>query len=777
VRDLLRDFRVTELATGIAGGYAGKLFADAGADVVKVEPEGGDPLRASRLFEFLNGSKRSIVGSLGSDSVVALIGGADIVIESFEPGLIEAAGLLDDPSLVVLSLTPWGRGGPLTGRPWTEFIVQAECGSLAGRGHPTRPPVQAGGRIAEFAAGIYGAPAALAAARHARVTGRGAHIDVSMIEAMCVCTNLFTDTLFSLLGRPPLGGTPQTVETPSIHPTADGWVGFNTNAAQMFDDFLLLIGRPDLIEGREWSNMAARWARLDEWNAMVEAYTSAHTTAEVIAAATELRVPVAPVNDGRSVLADEQFVARQVFTSHGSFVAPTPPYKLAGERPPAPTAAPGLGEHTGRVEARTRPAAAIRRGSSDEAPFAGVRVLDLTCWWAGPSATQFFAALGADVIHVESIQRVDGMRFAAAVAFMGRERWWEYSSFFLSINPNKRDVTLDLADPEALELVKRMVEWADLVVENYTPRVMERFGLDWPAVHALNPRAVMARMPAFGLDGPWRDRPGFAQNMEQMSGLAWVTGYPDDPPLIPRGPCDPLGGMHAAFAIQLALAQRDADGAGVLVEVPLIESALNLAAEQVIEFTATGTVLQREGNRTRGVAPQGVYACRPSADGLPWIAISIATDDQWASLRKAIGDPDWAAEPRFDNYDGRWAGHDELDRLLAAWAASSERDEAVSRLVSHGVPAASLFDSRAVSAHPHLQARGFFETVDHPVVGTHQIMTLPFRWSGVEHWLHTPAPTLGQHNADVLSSLLGLSPGTIAGLADRHIIGETPLGV
>jgi crotonobetainyl-CoA:carnitine CoA-transferase CaiB-like acyl-CoA transferase len=206
----------------------------------------------------------------------------------------------------------------------------------------------------------------------------------------------------------------------------------------------------------------------------------------------------------------------------------------------------------------------------------------------------------------------------------------------------------------------------------------------------------------------------------------------------------------------------------------LIESALNLAAEQVIEYTATGNVLQRQGNRTTGIAPQGVYPCRGDHQ---WIAISVASDDQWASFRKALGDPDWASDARFDTLAGRWAGHDELDRLLAAWTATCEVDEAAGLLAVHGVAAAPLFDPRAVSTHPHFVARRFFETVDHPVVGTHEIMTLPFRWSGIDQWLHAPAPALGQHNAEVLSSLLGLTPSDIAGLADRQLIGDRPLGV
>ena len=407
-------------------------------------------------------------------------------------------------------------------------------------------------------------------------------------------------------------------------------------------------------------------------------------------------------------------------------------------------------------------------------PFSGVRVLDLTCWWAGPAVTQLFAALGADVIHVESIQRVDGMRPAGTIPFAGRDRWWEYSSFFLDINVNKRGLTLNLDDPTGLVLAKRLVAWADLVVENYTPRVMDNFGLGWDTIHQINPRAVMVRMPAFGLDGPWRDRVGFAQTMEEMSGMAWVTGFTDGPPVLPRGPCDPLGGMHAAFAAQVGLAERDRSGEGVLVEAALIDSALNLAAEQVVEHSATGRLLARNGNRSPGAAPQGVYAC---AGVEQWLALSVADDAQWRGLRAALGEPAWATEGHLDHHDGRHQAADDVDRELSAWAAGRALDDAVEALIARGVPAAAVVDYRSVSSHPQMAARGFFESCTHPVVGEHRMFGLPLRYAGVERWIRTPAPTLGQHNVEILRDILGLDDAEIAQLVDSAVIGDRPLGL
>ena len=234
------------------------------------------------------------------------------------------------------------------------------------------------------------------------------------------------------------------------------------------------------------------------------------------------------------------------------------------------------------------------------------------------------------------------MRYTSGVS-VDRDQWWEYSALFHTSNTNKRDLTLDLTRPEGRDLALRLIEQADLVVENYTPRVIEQFDLGWDVVHATNPRAVMVRMPAFGLDGPWRDRPGFAQTMEQVTGLAWLTGHVDDQPRIQRGPCDPNGGMHAVVGALVALEVRDRTGVGSLVESTMFEAALNISAELIVEWTKYGNALSREGSRSPWAAPQGVYATDVPER---WLVVSVATDDQWAALVDALGRPGLGDRPR-----------------------------------------------------------------------------------------------------------------------------------
>jgi len=787
----LQGLRVIDFSSRISGAYVTKLLADAYADVIKVEPPEGDPLRSwsasdqdlsgedGALFQFLSCSKRSVVGLPGDPAALELIEGADLVVETSEPGTFDWREICERfPGVVVLSISPFGQEGPYRGRASSDLTIQAESGGISSRGLPTQPPIQCGGRVTEWIGGTFAAVAGLAATMRARQTGQGEYIDFSLCEVMNIGSSVYADLMSSLMGRPHFPGPGRTVELPSIEPTLDGWVGFNTNSRQQFNDFCLLIERPELADGEvEWWNIGVRNERMDEWNEIVRAFTTQHSTEEVVERAALLRIPVAPVNSGRTVFDHPHFQARGNYVPNprSGFLQPAPSYLLGGERPRPPEAPPALGEHSDQIEAASpprRPGTSPRQAKNPELPLNGVRILDSTAWWAGPSACQMLAYLGADVIRMEACQKPDGMRMSGG-AFFSKPDWWERSHITLAANTNKRGITLNLADPKGLALCKKLLATCDIFVENFSPRVVEGFGLNWDSVHALNPRIIQVRMPAFGLSGPWRDNVGFAQTMEQISGLAWVTGHADDQPRIQRGPCDPLAGMHAVYAVLVALAEREQTGEGKLLECTMVEGALNAAAEVAIEWSAYGVELGRAGNRGPEGAPQNIYACRGEEK---WLALAVTSDAQWKALCEELGDPDWTRDAELASASGRRNKHDLLDEKLAAWAAAQELDEAVRRLVERGVPAAALTDARAASAHPQLSARGFFEEVDHPVVGRHPIAGPPFRYATVDHWQRRPTPTMGEHNREVLGDL-GLADAEIDQLEAEGVIGYKPTGL
>jgi crotonobetainyl-CoA:carnitine CoA-transferase CaiB-like acyl-CoA transferase len=444
------------------------------------------------------------------------------------------------------------------------------------------------------------------------------------------------------------------------------------------------------------------------------------------------------------------------------------PYRSDAITTKSPGSPPLLGADTGRVQWPPRPE---RRGSADPdaLPLADIRITDFTAFWAGPVATQFLGALGADVLKIEGVRRPDGMRFSA-----GRppdwDQWWEWGPVFLCSNSNKRDVSVELSTEAGRSLALELIAESDLVLENFSPRVMENFRLDWDAVAAANPRAIMVRMPAFGLDGPWRDRVGFAQTMEQATGMAWTTGHSDGPPVIPRGVCDPIAGLHAAFAAVAALVVRDRQGAGMIVESTMVESALNVAAEMLVEYSRNGIQLRRAGNRGAAASPQGVYRCVGDDD---WVALAAIDDAGRASLADLIGRPELGAD------EAGWRERaDDIDKLIADWTTKRPVADAVDALRAAGVPAARVTESPALLGNPHLLARGFWEKVEHPVAGSFLCTGMPFAFIGKpRRWIRRVPPLYGQHSDEVLTGLLGHSPEEVAELRAAGATSVRPAGL
>ena len=786
--------RVLELSSEITGPYAGKLFVDAGAEVVKIEAPGGDPMRrwsasfqpiaekeSSPLFQYLNSGKRSLVldprDAQDRARFAALAARADIVIEDWGPNGLEDRGLDPEdwleanPRLAVVRVSPWGQTGPWAGHPANDFTLQAATGSTEYRGLPEREPVAAGGRLGDWIAGGFVAVAAIAAWRSARQTGEGQIVDVSRFEAMIQCLTVFGDMGSQFME----GLLPRSIEIPSIEPTKDGHVGVCTQTGVQWTDFCKLIGRPDIAEDPRFLEGRERMEQIDFMQEVIHGWTKQHTTAEIIELCELLRIPVAPIGNGRDLPEFDHMKARGCYVrAPGGFLQPRAPWRLetAEPAPIGPTPALDgdrkalLAELEKTPRARPRPS----RVGAAELPFEGLRVVDLTAFWAGPYATSILSDLGADVIKVESIQRPDGMRFAGAVR---NDVLWEWGHVFHGVNPGKRDVTLRLDHPDGLRLVEQLIADADVVIENFSARVMPNFGLDEDAIKSLNPRAINVRMPAFGLDGPWRDRLGFAMTVEQVSGLAWLTGY-GDLPLVVRGACDPLGGIHTIFALALALEERERTGLGQVVEVALVEPALAVAAEQVIEYSAHGVLLDRHArtNVMPHAAPQGVFETREADER---VAISVTTDAEWRALCRAIDAADWLRSDELMTHRGRYDAHERLTPRLSAWCRTRSRESVLETLLAAGVPASAAVNNHRLSPNPQLEHRRFFQSMNHPIVGRKRYPSFPAIFGAFERDLHrSPPPTLGQHNREILQGELGLADEEIERLVAEQVIGTRP---
>jgi crotonobetainyl-CoA:carnitine CoA-transferase CaiB-like acyl-CoA transferase len=768
--------RVVSLAGDIAGGSCARLLADGGAQIVRVEDRTGDPLRRwshsgtargdGALFQFLAAGSTSVVAT-DPGELTAALQGADVILWS--PHSEIARALPPDwlrelnPHAVVTAITDFGLSGPWMDRPASDLTLQAMSGGPAQRGAPERPPLIAGGRLGEWMAGMLAAVHTAAA-----LYGGGSELlDVSVLESLILTTTVHPVSWYTIAGTPmrPI----RARNLPDVHPTKDGYIGFMVVTGQQWLDFCSIVDRSDWMDDAELGIMANRFRRRHELMDAIDAWTRERTCAEILEIADVLRVPAAIVGTGETIPHLEHLAERGAFETNesGGFLQPEVPWRMHGVARPRRGPSPELGGAV--LPAWTAKQPKVKYGR----PFEGLRVADFTANWAGPIVGHLLAMLGAEVIHVEGGKRPDAIRNNTCKP-MSDPDWPEFSGIFAGTNTGKRSVTVDMTTDIGRDLARRLIATCDVVVENYSPHVMESWGLAWEQVHELNPRAVMVRMPAYGLDGPWRERGGYAQTMEMTSGMAWSTGWPDSTPEIPNGPCDPIAGSHATLGLILALEKVAAGGEGVLVEAPMISAALSVAAEVVIEQSAYGVDRRRSGNRSNIIAPQGIYpSTEPDAVSMGdrrWVGISVADDSGWRSLCSVLGWEDWAGWSERE----RREHHDEIDEAIAEWTSRNTVEYIVEAMTELRIPVGEVVLGHLVPHLEQLQHRGFFEEVDHPKTGTNTHAGMPVRWSSITGPVQRgPAPMLGQHDEEVWMNQVGLSDEEFYDLREAGVIGRS----
>ncbi|HZP30502.1 MAG TPA: CoA transferase [Acidimicrobiia bacterium] len=783
----LDGLRVVELGGEIAAPYATKLLGLLGAEVIKVEPPSGDPLRAwgpfagdvadphlgGGLFRYLNTDKRSVVADLSSLEGAALVRdlmvSADVVVEHLGAGGLEHFGIGPDAlgartPVGLVRISDFGQHGPHVGVPSSSLVVQAMGGWVSTHGIPHTHPVQTGGRLHEFTVGSFAACAALTVARAARRAHTPIVADLSMLE--CATGTLAYPMLlqesFDRLGFPRTEERQATI--PGIVACKDGWVGINALTGQHWQDICAMLDAPEFANRQ--TELTWGGAELEAFFERVRPWLQEHTVEEIVGVSQAFRIPAAPVGDGRSVPRFAQFRARPFFTTEpgGELPFPGPPWRMsatpAAARVPAPVLPTGPGAPPPWAQPRFDE---LDEGGDPEAPFAGLRVVDLGTFWAAPYLGMYLGAFGADVVKVESIQRPDGFRYSGAFPQEGDD-WYERSPVWQAANLNKRDLTLDLTRPDGRELLERLVAGADVVLENFSARVVEQFGLGYDELRAIKPDIIMVRMPGFGLEGPWRDYVGWAMGLEQASGMAQVTGYPPKP-MHPGGFLDPVIGMHAGVAVQAALRHRARTGEGQMIEIAQLETAVCMTADQFIDFALNERVAVRTGNRHPVYAPQGVYRCADDR----YVALTVRNNQEWGALLEAMGRPLWDSED-FRSARRRRALHDDIDEYITEWTQDRDVDDVVTLLRRHGVPAGAVITASLMLGEPQLNARDYYVPLDHPLTGVRRYPGWPMRFSFGGPQQRTPPPTLGQHNAEILAEL-GVDDAELERLTKERIIG------
>jgi crotonobetainyl-CoA:carnitine CoA-transferase CaiB-like acyl-CoA transferase len=742
-------------------------------------------------FEYLNANKRSCVLALetpaGRDQFHGLLGSFDIVVAGEGPDLREALANPRAPHLIWLSVTPFGRSGPYADFAGSDLVIQAMSGWMYEGGAPEREPLRTGGGIAEYISGAFAALAAAAAWTQRQNTGRGQLVDVAGIEAVHSASG-YGPLALSMRGEEMSRRIGQ--EYPfAIVACRDGWVGVNVLTPAHWEALCAFMQRPELVDDPRFATPRQRALAASELTPIIAAWAAEHK-ADDLFAANEWRLPITKLPTVAELLEFPQHLEREFFeqqtVADGRRVRrPRGPFRMEGCPTPPPRPAPALGQHTEEALAvaatadgprAVAPRPLSRRSRVDAAgsqPLEGVRIVDLSMWWAGPFCTALLGDLGADVIKVEAVQVIDGWRGANVDA--EDSLWWERSPLFAGANRNKRGLTLNLADERGRALLERILADADVLVENYTPRVMANLGLDFEALQQITPDLIMLSLPAYGSSGPWREYPGFAFPVEEMAGFPQLTGYADDG--VPRrwgnAAADAIAGLNGAFAVIAALEHRRRSGDGQRIELAQVEALTCFLGAQIMDYQLSGRVPARIGNRDAQMAPHGIYESSSPGE---WLAVAVGSDAQWVALCACFGERERGIDPRFATLEARLTHVDALDEMVSAWVAERGVDEATRTLQEAGVAAGPVRRSGELLNDPHFRARSFFEDAERPVIGTH---THGYRWAQFSESplrLRRSAPTFGEHNREILVGELGLTESDLQDLVRDAVIGDTPLG-
>ena len=796
---LLDGVRVLDISEGISGPFAAKLLADLGADTVKVErPDVGDVSRSfgpfpdhkedlekSASFLYFNTGKKSIVLDLesesGLDSLSRLIDQYDVVISSQTDASLTRQGCGFEtmkswnPSVILTTITGFSSSGPYSEYESSHLISCAVGGWANNCGVPEREPLQAGGAISETLTGSYSAAATLLAIFGRSKHGGGDHIDVSAQEAV-LCGASIPTLAYEYNGT--ITGRYSSVGSGAgagyMLPTQDGYVGLNALTLAQWQMLCKFLGREDVAVSEYYEGIS--WARpdkrLEEIREIFRDALKNKTAEELFHEAQQWRVPFGLVPSLEDLYAMTPHVERKFFQEidHpicGKISLPSVPFRsefsdIRIER------APLLGEHTdevlGALGRKNKAESKIVRASRELNPLSldGIRVVDLSMFFAGPVAAQILADAGAEVIKIESIQRIDGWR-SSGIVLEDDLPSWEASPYFNWVNRNKKDITLDLTDPRGVSVVKKLIEDADVLIENYTPRVMENFGLSYEILKSLNPRLIMVSLSGYGSQGSWRDYVAFGMSTEQMSGVAHLTGYEGEGPLytgMTGG--DLFSGVMGAVDLMAALLQRERTGSGQHLDFSQIEACNMYVGDAMVGWSSAGFDPERTGNNHECYTLQGIFPCVEQG----WIGISCKNRLQLESLSEFFSDASLLEESNSKN---------DLAKIISVHTRKRDKIKLMHDLQAAGIPAGAVLNGPELLKDKHLLARGAYITQDRPGLGIKHYPSQPYRFGYSQKAPEERAPLLGEHIEEVLESKAGLTSDEIAELIIEDVVGTEPI--
>jgi len=786
----LGHLRVIELGD-MPASYAARQLADLGADVIKVEPAGGDPNRwlppfagnvahpeRSLTFINANANKRSIVLDLDGESdretFAKLLASANLLVEATPLGYLEKFGFTDEsfrqkfPHLVVVSLTPFGRSGPYRHYKGSDAIANACGGFLYGQGDDTKGQCTAPSHLAYQMAGTMAALLALAAARHARITGAGQRIDMSLQEALTFCnsSSVARYSRENRLERRP-GGKAYGGAGTNIYRCKDGrYVHFTTNMPHMWKEFAQNWMTSKVLAAPEWESPRYRDEHADEVAKAFAEFIGQFDADDFANQAQARHLAAAPLNTIGQFVNCEQNVGRK-WTQEldhpviGKYKAPGAPMRLSLTPMRVRRPAPLLDQHRSEIllelEKWFAKSPKINDDRAREPMLTGLRMADLTQQYAGPLGTELLAYYGMEVVKIETGTIPSKEREAAVHACMNRA---------------KLGCTLNLRNGEGKELFKQLVATSDVVVDNFSSGVLERLGFSFEVLQRINPGIVQAVMPGWGLTGPLKSWVAWGWQLLAYTGIMRLWGYPDSPM---ETRCkiawpDRVGSVTMALGVLAALEYQARTGKGQFIEAGMLEAQGAMMGPAILDYTVNGNEWDAMGYEEilgAPYAPYGVYPCRGEDN---WIVIACASDEEWRAMVNLIGKSSWAADAKFATKAGRQEHRKELDRKLSQWTRKCTAKQAFRLLQEAGVAAGIPSSGEDLFHDIHLRARGHIVETEAPPWGKITHHGLPGIPSLSAADAARPAPWIGANNDEVFGRILALSKERIAELQKAEAI-------
>lgn len=798
----LSGVRVVELGPHIAAQYAARLLGDFGAQVLKVEPPTGDPLRNegpsvpgaqhSALFEYLNWNKQSMVLAPtepdDAHALETLLQGADILVYGHAPTALEQVWGLSPqslrtrfPHLVIVAASDFGWDGPQSHWQGGDLVLQAMGGIMAFSGLQNREPLKPGLRQSAYCTGLNAAYTAMAAYFHALRSGAGSLLDVSSLEVVASeLVSVFP--AYSLAGV--VAARRSEVQDPLLSgeplPVADGYVTLQVNPLYGPDRFANLLNEPRLCDPR-FASQQGRIEHAQELRAILHAALKDRSGRELFEQANEAGLLSGVLQSAGQLmdchhLNDRDFWAEIPAAQGTAWKLPARIARLSATPVAVRTAAPALG-NTARAQALSdaQTAAALRANASTlhsnasvasaKAPLAGLRVLDLSTVFAAPYMAALLSDLGAEVIKIEAPKRLDQLRaggFGYLVDNDPGDAGWNRCSTFQMLNRGKRSVVLDLQTPQGREALRALVAHTDVLIDNFTPRVMRGWGLPYEKLAQINPRLVMLSNTGYGSCGPWSAYKAQGTTLEATMGLSAYAGYPGETASkVGQSYPDFLAAWSGLTCLMAALVHREKTGAGQWIDLGMYQLGPMVIPEALIAVQSGQADVGCRGNAEWGAAFSGVFpAASHGAGQQQWLAVSAGNAQALAALQRTVQASDAQA----------------LEQACALWSLQHTADAGAALLQAQGVAAGAVNNARALLTQAQLQARGFFEGVDFESdIGVRALIGRPYNWHGACVAIRRRAPLFGEDNDAVLQGLLGWSAERVNALRGQQVVTDTPI--